>query len=174
MKFKYITAPFVYTGLVRARILDLKFSGEKSEGKFFAMKMAQRFAESFPLAKADAVTFVPMTENAIRKRGYNQSEIMAIEVSKQLFVPFAKTLVKLYDTENQHKLSKRERMINLNGAFDVIDADKVKGKTFILCDDVKTTGTTLSRCVDTLIKAGAKDVYCLCAAITDYKTDLSF
>lgn len=174
IRFEHITAPFVYTGLVRERLLALKFFGEKDEADFFSYEMAQRFAASFPDAKIDAVTFVPMTKAAVRDRGYNQSELLAKGISKRLFVPFVDVLAKTAETENQHGLSGEQRMKNLDGVFEVISEGKVRGKTLILCDDIKTTGTTLMRCVQALKAAGAKEVYCLCAAVTDYVAAFSF
>lgn len=174
VKLRHVTAPFLYSGLTRTRLLEFKLASAKSESEFFSQKMAQRFAVSFPLADIDAVTFVPMTKAAVRKRGYNQSELLAKGISKQLFVPFVKALEKTAETKNQHTLSQSERLSNLNGVFQVIDETKVAGKTFILCDDIKTTGTTLFRCEQALLFAGAKDVYCLCAAISDFGYDLTF
>ncbi|MCM1545341.1 MAG: ComF family protein [Ruminococcus sp.] len=174
IRFEHITAPFIYTGLARERLLLLKFDGEKDEADFFAYEMSQRFAMCFPNAKIDAVAFVPMTEGAVRKRGYNQSELLAKGVSKRLFIPFANVIRKTTETESQHELKKEERLANLDGAFEVFDKNRVKGKTIILCDDIKTTGTTLMRCVHVLKDAGAKDVYCLCAAISDYASDFAF
>jgi len=172
---RHITAPFVYTGVIRVRLIDFKFRGEKREGSYFAEFMSKRFAEAFPSAKIDAVTYVPMTKDAQRKRGYNQSQILALGVSKQFLIPLADVLVKTRVTDNQHKLNREQRLVNLENAFEVKDTANVKGKTFILCDDIKSTGTTLLKCSNVLLKAGAKDVYCLCAAVSDYTVaDLQF
>ena len=136
--------------------------------------MSVRFSEAYPLVKADTVTYVPMTERAQKKRGYNQSRLLALEISKRLLVPFDTLLVKQCDTKRQHDLTAEERTTNLVGAFGVADGADITGKTVILCDDIKTTGSTLAECVKVLKSCGAKEVYCLCAAISDYSPELHF
>ena len=172
--FEHLAAPFVYSGAVKARLHSLKFYGEKSASKFFAYHMSVRFSEAYPLVKADTVTYVPMTERAQKKRGYNQSRLLALEISKRLLVPFDTLLVKQCDTKRQHDLTAEERTTNLVGAFGVADGADITGKTVILCDDIKTTGSTLAECVKVLKSCGAKEVYCLCAAISDYSPELHF
>ncbi len=164
----HITAPFVYQELVRERLLNFKFSHEKSEAEFFGSKMSFRFAQVYYYVKADFVTFVPMREDSVKLRGYNQSQLLAQNVAKHLFLPVENVLEKTKDSLTQHSLTQKERRKNLENAFKVIDENAVKGKIVILCDDIKTTGTTLGRCSEQLFAAGAKDVYCLCAAVTNF------
>lgn len=167
----HITAPFVYEELVRERLLSFKFFGEKKEAEFFGLKMSLRFAKVYYDVEADFVSFVPMREEKERLRGYNQSELLAQNVAKRLFLPVENVLEKTKDTVTQRSLSQKERRRNLENTFKVTDETAVKGKTIILCDDIKTTGTTLGRCVEELFAAGAKDVYCLCAALTNFSPD---
>lgn len=166
-----ITAPFYYSSLAKMRLLEFKFQKSKGESEFFGEKMAERFSVVFPSVKPDFVSFVPMTKEEREKRGFNQSGLLAFEVAKRLFVPCKGVLYKNKQSQAQHTLSQSERLKNLSGAFSVADKNAVKGKTIILCDDIKTTGTTLKRCCDVLFESGAKDIYCLCAAVTDYKTN---
>lgn len=172
--FDHMVAVFVYTGIIRTRLCDFKFGGERKESNFFSGEMSLRFCEAYPLVRADAVTFVPMTEKAERARGYNQSRLLALGVSKRLLVPCQQLLVKTRETKCQHDLSADERRSNLDAAFAVKENARIDGKTVILCDDIKTTGTTLSKCVDVLKANGAKEVYCLCAAVSDFMTTLDF
>lgn len=169
----HITAPFVYTGAIKDRIHDLKFNKMPEEAKFFAHEMSIRFAVTFPSVNPDYVTFVPMTEGKFNERGYNQSELLAALVCEELSFCEAELLFKTKDTLNQHNLSKAERLSNLNGAFEINKAFDIKGKTILICDDVKTTGTTLKKCCDLLFAAGAKDVYCLCSAVTSFFVPIS-
>ncbi len=166
----HITAPFLYTALAKERLLNFKFYGEKKEAEFFGEKMAFKFARAFYNVNADFVTFVPMTEKQVKERGYNQSQLLAEVVSERLFLRCEAVLSKTKETVSQHSLSQKERLENLVDIFEVTDS-RVKGKTVILCDDIKTTGTTLSRCCDVLFKAGAKDVYCLCSAVSDFSNN---
>lgn len=161
-----ITAPYYYAGAVKERLLDFKFNSEKYHGSFFGDKMALRFAEFYPTVKADVVTFVPMEIKAKKERGYNQSEILAKQVAKRLFLPCRELIIKTKSTKSQHSLSAKERTENLVGAFERVDNKDLSGKVIILCDDIKTTGTTLLRCAEVLRQANAEKVYCLCAAVT--------
>ena len=62
------------------------------------------------------------------------------------------------DTPHQTGLNKENRMINLDNAFNVLDKDKVVGKTILVVDDIYTTGSTLNEIAKTLMKSGAKGV----------------
>ena len=172
--FEHLAAPFVYSGVIKSRLCSFKFYGEKSESRFFASHMSVKFSEAYPLVKPDIITYVPMTDRAQKKRGYNQSRLLAMELSKRLLVPCDALLVKQKETSRQHDLSAEERTGNLIGAFGLADGAETAGKTIVLCDDIKTTGSTLSECAKVLKQAGAKDIYCLCAAISDYSPDLHF
>ena len=81
---------------------------------------------------------------------------------------------KTVETKKQHNLSATERMTNLDNTFRLKSGADVRGKTVILCDDIKTTGTTLKKCCDVLFENGARDVYCLCIAVSDYQQDMNF
>ena len=84
------------------------------------------------------------------------------------FVPDA--LLKCKETQKQHMLGQEERLTNLKGSiiFNPDKADDINGKTILLCDDVKSTGSTLNECISELYKAGAKNVYCACICVSDY------
>lgn len=168
VKLEHITAPFVYSSIAKEMLLDLKFHGVKKNASFFSKKMSYQFVSAYPKSKADFVTFVPMTAEREKERGYNQSRLLASGVSKQLFLPLKEVLFKTDETQPQHLLGEKDRMKNLTNVFCISDETQVYAKTVILCDDIKTTGTTLKRCCDVLYAAGAKEIYCLCAAVSDF------
>ena len=100
-----------------------------------------------------------------------KSELLAKEVAKNLSVSFQPLLKKIRETEKQHLLSASKRRTNLENAFCLNgNADIINGKTIILCDDIKTTGYTFYICSEMLLKSGAKDVYCLSAAISEFES----
>lgn len=165
---RHITAPFVYADLIRAQLLSLKLQGEKQLAKPLGAQMALRFAERFPQAEIDVVTFVPMTRAAQRERGYNQGALLAQQVGQLLLLPVAPLLQKGTETEHQRSLNAQQRLENLRGAFSPAPGAQIQGKTVMLCDDIKTTGSTLWECETTLMAAGAADVFCLCCAVTAY------
>lgn len=120
---------------------------------------------------ADGVCFVPMIKKDVRKRGYNQAELLAKALAARLDLPLLKGAVeKVKATEPQKSLTRAEREDNLKGCF---RANKrlVKGKTLIVVDDVMTTGATAETVCAELLKRGAAKVYFASVASVEYKTD---
>ncbi len=116
----------------------------------------------------DFIIPIPLSKERFKKRGYNQSELLACELSQLIDIPTNTEIVeRIKNTETQTKLSFVERQENLNGAFKVTSRAKVKNKSFILIDDVLTTGSTVSHCAEVLKRAGAKAVYVLTVATTN-------
>ncbi len=107
----------------------------------------------------DEIAFVPMTKTDRRKRGYNQSELIARELHFMLGIPYRRGLVKTRATRHQKELSEEERRTNLVGAFSAAQSARYDGKTVLIIDDVCTTGSTLSEAARALREAGAKHVY---------------
>lgn len=163
-----IAAVYVYAGKVRADILGLKFDNQKHIARKLGAAMAERCARVYSDVDFDIVSFVPMSKSSLRKRSYNQSQLLAKIVAEKLFVDTKPLFTKVVDTAAQHNLSGKERVKNLNNSI-VLNKDvKVEGLNILLCDDVKTTGATLSQCVKVLEAAGAKRVCCICAAISEF------
>ncbi len=164
----HITAPFLYTGDIKDKIHALKFGAKLDEAVFLAQAMSQRFENVYHGIKIDYVCSVPMTEEEFNNRGFNQSSLLAENLSKALMLEKAELLFKIKDTSRQHTLKQKDRTVNLKKAFVANKKYDISGKNIILCDDIKTTGSTLKECSDVLFAAGANDVYCLCAAVADY------
>ena len=83
-----------------------------------------------------------------------------------LSLPCEDVLCKIYETARQHDLSRRMRSGNVLGVFDVHAPDVVRDKRILLCDDVCTSGTTLSECAKMLCLYGAREVFCLSATVS--------
>ncbi len=165
----HIAAVYMYSGDIREKIHAMKFHGRISFVKSFSDDLAKRTLQAYPGIAFDGVCFVPMAKEDQRHRGYNQSELLAKSLAHKLGVPLNACLVKTKTTKKQHTLTAHERTENLKNSFSVGTTAEVEGKTLLLCDDIKTTGATLSECVNALISGGAKDVYCICIAMADYK-----
>lgn len=166
-----IAGVYYYTGKIKWQIALFKFAGKKKLAKEMSLRMSERVAEVFSEMNFDAVTFVPSSEKSIEQRDFNQSELLAEGIAKRLFIPLEDVLIKVKETEFQHSLPAKERAINLDGAFAVREDALVKDKVILLCDDVKTTGTTLRKCADVLYEKGAKEVCCIVYALTNYLID---
>lgn len=166
--FSHFAAVYIYSGKVRKNIHRFKFYGDRHLAGQFGDSMAFRVAESFFDVEFDCATFVPMSKRAEKERGFNQSELLALRIAKRLFIPCEELLIKTFETKKQHELGAAERKENLKGAFSIFEKASIKDKTILLCDDIRTTGSTLKECENILLKNGAKDVYCICIALSDY------
>lgn len=113
---------------------------------------------------ADALVFVPMTKKDLRRRGYNQTEILANKLSERINVPVSDVLFKKRETKRQAGLSAERRKQNLTDAFAVTDKSAVAGKNLLIVDDVTTTGSTAEAIAVKLKKAGARTVSLLTVA----------
>ena len=168
ISLEHFTAVYYYQGTLKESILRYKFHSESYLSHTFGKAMAERILEIYSYIQFDGICYVPMTQESERIRSYNQSELMAKEMAKSLSLPLVKCLEKVRDTSEQKELNATERAQNIQNCFAAKNLSNIKGKTLILCDDIKTTGSTLRECTDTLMKAGAKDVYCICLALTPY------
>jgi ComF family protein len=97
---------------------------------------------------------VPLNPVRLKERGYNQSALIAQQLSNITRIPFSVHLLKrLRNTPSQTKLSREQRKENVKGAFAV--QGNVEGKRVLLIDDVITTGSTLNECAKVLKQNGA-------------------
>ncbi|MBP3380310.1 MAG: ComF family protein [Ruminococcus sp.] len=111
----------------------------------------------------DMIIPVPMYKSDLRRRGCNQAELVAKALGRELGIPVrCDVVVKTRKTDEQKHLSRREREINLRGAFAVADSGSVRGRNMILLDDVCTTGSTLRELTGILKGSGAERVSCVC------------
>ena len=157
---------FVYEGLAKKVLLSFKYGEKKYLKSLLAKLMTDKYlSERF---EADVVTFVPMTKKEQRKRGYNQSELLAKEIADSLSLECCPSLEKVKESPEQKSLSAKERAKNLEGVFSCSDM-KVKGKKVLLVDDVFTTGATANECAKALLRAGATNVLVLTACVTALK-----
>lgn len=166
--YKRAVSAAVYEGGAARLIIAFK-SGSPYLKRYFAELLEPKCRE---LVGADSICYVPMTAKAKRKRGYNQSEILARELAERLSLPLLKgAIVKKKDTKSQKTLSFKDRAENLKGSFTAY-SEKVAGKNIILIDDVLTTGATAETITRELLKKGAKCVYLATVASVEFKRPL--
>lgn len=165
-EFSKNRAPLVYDGDVKRLIYAFKFNQKKYIAETLGALMADEYLKRS--MDADIIVFVPMTKEEEKKRGYNQSELLANEVGKRLNMPVLPALVKIRSTSAQKELKGKDRATNLESAFACV-FDQVKNRRILLIDDIFTTGATANECAKTLLKAKARDVSVLTSAITMLK-----
>lgn len=158
-KCKIIRSACNFNEFSRGLVYALKYQGIDYVAPYMGNLMARRFAMLAELAGVEVVIPVPLFKKRLKKRGYNQSELLARSFCKQTNLPLDTTsLIRVRDTGSQTKLGRAARVTNMADAFEVKDASSVKGKIILLIDDVATTGSTLEACAQALRKAGAKRV----------------
>ena len=153
---------FVYDGVVALLLQKLKYGGEKYLAEEFAKDLYKLFATS--VTHADGIVCVPMSRKRERERGYNQSELLARNLSALSGVPFLDVTVKRKETESQVGKDYKERRKNLDGSFGISDKKAVRDKRIVIVDDVSTTGTTSDILAAALKAAGAAEVFVLTVA----------
>lgn len=108
---------------------------------------------------------VPLHRIKFNRRGYNQSELVAAEISKSLnLITATNLIIKAKPTKDQAGLEDKKRTENLKGAFACPKPEAVSGKKILLFDDVYTTGATMNECARVLKQAGATEVWGLAIA----------
>ena len=120
-----------------------KFEGQYKLGQYLTEIALDILCERMYELKLDYVIPVPMIKTDKRKRGYNQTELIASVVSKKLGTPLESGLLrKIKKTEMQADLGARQRWENIKDAFAVEDNNILEGKSLLLVDDIVTTGAT--------------------------------
>lgn len=139
-------------------IASFKFQGQTGWARPFATLMLAAEGMQELLDEVDLVTGVPLSRERLAARGYNQSLLLARALCPDK--SHDALLLRLRDTPAQHSLSRRERLLNLQGslAAEPAHARLVRGRHVLLVDDVMTSGATLQSATDTLLQAGAAQV----------------
>ena len=103
---------------------------------------------------------VPLFKGKLRKRGYNQAEVLSFELAKRFNLKFLGILEKGKNTPSQVNLTEKQRRENIKGAFLMKKGfgGLLENKNIFLVDDVLTTGSTLLEAANVLKRSGAKRV----------------
>lgn len=142
---------YPFDGVVREAIHVFKYNKDRG----LARPLALLLTDFCPL-KADALVPVPLHGERLRERGFNQSSLLAQELSKLWQIPVNEQLQRTRATDHQVGQNRTARAENVAGAFAWRGAPPPK--TVLLIDDVLTTGATLESCATALLAAGATTI----------------
>ena len=165
--FSSHTYLFSYTTPIREKILQYKFKEQAYLSNMFSEFFVKNEKICGFLQKYDIIIPVPMTKKKVRKRGYNQSELIAKQLAKN--IPNLKEekyiLIKVKENRTQSSLNRQQRQENVKDVYKLQNVEKIKEKNIIIFDDIYTTGATIDSCAKILDQKGAQKVYflCLCA-----------
>ena len=157
-------SPLAYRSRVRDGVHHFKFRRCRASAAPFGRLMAQ-CARDHLREEPEAVTWAPLSRKRLRQRGFDQAELLARAVGKELGLPAEAMLEKVRDTQPQSALTeKAQREANARGAYRLLEGAQVSGRRILLVDDVVTSGATLGECAFLLKQAGAEKVWCLTLA----------
>ena len=170
LKFSFLdswAAVWYYDGYIRKSLHRFKFSRARHYapvyGRFLAMRLQEEYPDGF-----DVLTWVPVSRWRKFTRGYDQVELLAEAVGRELSMEPVRTLRKNRNNRPQSGISGVEkRRANVLGVYRIIDPELVQGKRVLLLDDIITTGATAGECARVLLTAGAKEVHCGCIAVAN-------
>lgn len=149
-----------YRGELRRAIHLMKFRNARWITARFGRNLGRAVHERFDDWRPDFVTWAPTTKRRMRRRGHDQSSIVAANAARSLGVRRVRCLRRI-DDRTQTGATRQERR---RGPSYVVRDSAVRGKRVLLVDDVMTTGTTLARARAALLSGGAVDVRCAVVA----------
>lgn len=161
-KFSFLdswTAVWYYEDPVRGSVLRYKFSSARHYadcyGRMLAMRLLERFPEGF-----DCLTWVPISRLRKFRRGYDQVELLARAVGRELGMEPVRLLQKIRNNPPQSGISgQAERRANVLGVYRLKASADVENNKILLLDDVITTGATAGECARVLLTGGASEVH---------------
>ena len=154
---KTVTAPLFYEGEVRRSLLEYKFHAVPARGRAFGRLAGEAAARRG--IEFDVLTWVPLSRKRLRRRGYDQAELIARGAAEVLGAEPVSVLRKVRDVPPQSRIGTPEaRRANISGCYEVSEPALVKDRRVLLFDDIITTGSTVSECARMLMLSGAKEV----------------
>lgn len=160
INISYATAYFYFSkgGRYQKLIHSLKYEGRSDVGIALGRIFGAEISGSV-FNNVDVVVPVPLHRKKLKKRGYNQSEMIARGLCESLDKPLITDLLKRIDhTDTQTRKSRYDRFVNVSGSFSSDKVFDLSEKHILLVDDVVTTGSTLEACAEVLLNEGARKV----------------
>lgn len=139
---------FKYEGIIRKLILNYKFNEKSFLYKTFVNFLLKN-EKFFKILKSyDTIIPVPVSSKRMNERGYNQSELIANDIVKQIAECECITdcLIKNKNIIEQSKLNKEQRKQNIQNVYQLKNKQIIKEKKILLIDDIYTTGSTVNEC----------------------------
>lgn len=160
------SAVWYYRDTVRESLLRCKFAHAKTYCAVYARFMALKVPQE--LGEFDILTWVPVSSRRKRIRGYDQSELLAQALGRELNCQPVRLLRKVRDNPPQSSLLEAsQRKANVLGVYQTVSPGTFAGKRVLLLDDIITTGSTASEAARVLLTAGAKEVQCAAVAAAE-------
>jgi ComF family protein len=155
---------WIYNDSMKKSIAYFKYHGRREYSVFYIQEMVKHYGEQIIRLAPDVIVPIPLHRSREAHRGYNQADILAKGIGRELHIPVAsKLLVRNKKTVPQKQLSDKQRLQNLQRAFrynnEVATKYKREIKRVVIVDDIYTTGSTIEACTNVLLEHGIKEVY---------------
>lgn len=161
---------YPYAGWTAEAVKRLKYGEEFDRASQIGPLMAPLVAE---FGQIDALVPVPLHASRLATRGFNQSQLLAEQISRLTGIPVKPMLIRTISTSAQVSLSLEDRRDNVRDAFSVASEwIPSPSDQLLLVDDVRTTGATLNACVVALVMAGAGPVNAVTFALDLQRREL--
>lgn len=159
-KHYYIQGTALYDyGSMADSIARFKYRGRMEYASFYGKELYEKKLPWLLMIKPDALVPVPVHSSRKRKRGYNQAELIAKELSLCSGIPMNTSLIcRVKNTKPLKSLSQAERQNNLKRAFKICQND-VKLNTIVIIDDIYTTGSTVDEMAQVFAEVGVRKIY---------------
>ncbi len=145
-------------GIAQKIIHELKYNNRPEIG----IMMGRWYAQELKEAKwnFDMIISVPLHPSKLKKRGYNQSDQIALGISEVLGIPVEKDIAsRIRKTTTQTKKSKVQRWQNLDSVYQINKPEQIEGKNLLIVDDVLTTGATIGQLVSEISKFPVNNIF---------------
>jgi ComF family protein len=166
---KRVVAGFFYNkgNALQQLIHSFKYRGLKEIGIFLGEELGKEISTVEDLKDIHYIVPVPLHPKKRKKRGFNQSEIIAQGIAKQIPAEVNTTiLIRKTFSSTQTRKSKYERWQNVENIFDLKEKELIEHKHILLIDDVITTGATIEACAQRLLEAEGVIVSVVAVAYT--------
>jgi ComF family protein len=158
-------AVYYYEGAVRQSLYRFKYHNRREYAIYYAASAAQLYSDWIKRKGVEVIIPIPMYEPKRRRRGYNQAEVFARALGRELGIPVdAKLVCRIKNTTPQKELNDKERRANLKNAFQ-LQTDIVEYNQILLVDDIYTTGSTIDAVAEILLATGIQNIYYICVGI---------
>ena len=157
--YRLMRSAFAYRGALRRAVLAFKMYREVSRARALAGLLLQTETIGIRWEAYDLVVPVPLHDNRLRWRGFNQCTLLLREIAARRPIVWTdRLLVRIRDTTPQVMVLHSDRHKNVAGAFFAEPTADLTGASVLIVDDITTTGATLAECAKALATAGAQVV----------------
>lgn len=148
-----------YESVLLETIHILKYRREIRAGAVLGNLLSSCIGNYLPLPYYNRIIPVPLHKKRLRKRGFNQSLLLARALARDFSLPLDfQSLQRRIHTDPQIGLGRKEREANVLNVFEVVRKDEIANSRILLVDDVYTTGSTVRECTRVLLESGAQSV----------------